>query len=169
MAAACMYPRQVVLVTSSYKGKYNVCATECYMSIDSKPPFVSIALPAKSFTLEIITRSGEFVVAAVGENLTEAARLAKNVSGTVVDKFSEGKIETVPAPLVAAPLVRDAIANIECRVISILNCGNWALVTGENLKTNANEKMSGMPLLFCDAEGKYFTVGKKEGAADGKI
>ncbi|OIO21360.1 hypothetical protein COV61_04355 [Candidatus Micrarchaeota archaeon CG11_big_fil_rev_8_21_14_0_20_47_5] len=164
MAAACTYPRQVVLVTSSYKGKCNVCTTECYMSIDSKPPFVSIALPAKSFTLEIITRSGEFVVAAVGENLTEATRLAKSVSGKIVDKFSEGKIETVPASLVAAPLVRDAVANIECRVISILNCGNWALVTGENLKTDANEKMNGMPLLFCDAEGKFFTVGKKEGA-----
>ncbi len=156
-----MYPRQAVLVTAAYKGKSNVCAVESVMPVGKKAPFICIALAKNSFTLEIIGRSGEFVVAAVGEEFKDAVRLAGSVSGTVVDKFSEGKIETERGITVAAPIIKGAIANFECRLAGIADCGACSLVTGEVLRADVEQEIKGNAPLFSDGQGGLFLIERK--------
>lgn len=157
-----MYPRQVVLVTAAYKGKSNVCAVESAMPAGLKPAFICIALAKSSFTLEIIGRSGEFVVAAVGEEFRDAVRLAGSVSGTVVDKFSEGKIEAERGISVAAPIIKGAIANFECRAVGIADCGAYSLVTGEVLRADFEQDAAVKAPLFSDGQGGLFLVERQE-------
>lgn len=157
------YPRQAVLVTASSGEKTNVTAVEWMTPVADKPPSLAFSLANNSLTLDLICASMEFVVAVPGEKLKDAVALCGSTSGRYIDKFEEAALTQVRAKKVSAPLLLQAIANFECKVLSYANAGGHTLVVGEMVEAHvpAEGKETG-PLLFSHGGKKLFGF-KKDG------
>ncbi|MCX8174694.1 MAG: flavin reductase family protein [Candidatus Micrarchaeota archaeon] len=149
-----LYPRQVVLVTASAGGKTNVTAVEWIMPVCNKPPMLALSLSNSSLTLELLCNSMEFVVAIAGEKLKDAALLCGTTSGKFIDKFEEGKLTQLKASKVGAPLIAEAIANIECKMLSCTSAGDHSIVVGEVLEFHPAANGKEAELLLFNRGGK---------------
>lgn len=152
-----MYPRQTVLVSAAAGGKSNVTAVDFAMPVCEKPPIVAVALHSGSLTLDLICSSMEFVVAIPTEKLKEAVLLCGTTSGKYIDKFEEAALTQVKAKNVSAPLVLEAAANLECRVLSYSSAGGYTIIIGEVVESHLpkDEKIE-EPLLFNKGGKKLF-------------
>jgi len=143
-----LYPRQVVLVCASSPDKANVTAVEWVMPVSEKPP---------TLTLDLICTSMEFVVAVPTEKMREAVLLCGTTSGKFIDKFEEAHLTQARAKKVSAPLVQEAYANLECKVLSYNNAGDHTLVVGEVLEEHPpSEGREDEPLVFNRGGKKLF-------------
>ena len=147
------YPRQAVLVTAASSEKSNVTAEEWITPIGEKPPLLALSLHNTSLTLDLLCTSMEFVVAIPTEKLRDAVLLCGATSGKFIDKFSEASLTQVKAKRVAAPLIMEAAANIECKVLNYTSAGDHTLVVGEVVEvTLSKENKEFSPLMFEVAE-----------------
>ena len=143
------YPRQAVLVTAASSEKSNVTAVEWITPIGEKPLLLALSLHNTSLTLDLLSTSMEFVVAIPTEKLRDAVLLCGATSGKFIDKFSEAALTQVKAKRVAAPLIMEAAANIECKVLNYTNAGDHTLVVGEVVEvTLSKENKEFAPLMF---------------------
>lgn len=143
------YPRQVVLVCAASSEKANVTAVEWMMPVSEKPPMLAFSLHNASLTLDLLCTSMEFVVAIPTEKLKDAVVLCGTTSGKYIDKFSEANLTAVKAKRVSAPLVLEAAANMECRVVNYTNAGDHTLVTGEVVEVHLpKDDEEVKPLVF---------------------
>ena len=150
------YPRQAVLVTASAGEKVNVTAVEWIMPAGEKPPMLALSLHNTSLTLDLMCTSMEFVVAIPTDKLRDAVLLCGSTSGKFIDKFSEAALTQVKAKKVASPLILEAAANVECKVLSYTSAGDHTLVVGEVLDVSLpKENREFAPLMFSSTEKKY--------------
>jgi flavin reductase (DIM6/NTAB) family NADH-FMN oxidoreductase RutF len=152
-----LYPRLTCLVTSSHEEKSNVNAVDWAMPVSAKPPIVAIAVNKRGLTADLISESKEFVLAVPPESMKDAVANCAKTSGKFIDKFSEFEIRTEKGKFVGAPLLADAISQMECKVIQILDCGDHDLVVGEVVEIHFpdDEKNSPSPLFNRGSKG-YF-------------
>ena len=143
------YPRQVVLVCASSSEKTNITAVEWVMPVGEKPPMLAFSLHNASLTLDLLCTSMEFVVAIPTEKMEDAVVLCGSTSGKFIDKFSEANLTQVKAKKVSAPLVMEAAANIECKLLNYTNAGDHTLVVGEVVEVHMpKEDEPWKPLIF---------------------
>ena len=154
------YPRQALLVCASSNEKNNLTAVEWLMPVSEKPPLIAFSLANNSMTLDLVCTSMEFVVAVPAEKMREAVLLCGSTSGKYIDKFEESKLTQVRAKRVSAPLILEAVANVECKVLSYTSAGDHTIVVGEILEIHP-PKDNGEPLLF-NMGGKRLFGFKKE-------
>ncbi|MEM4348575.1 MAG: flavin reductase family protein [Candidatus Anstonellaceae archaeon] len=148
MISELFYPRQVLLVTAATSEKSNLTAVEWLTPIAEKPPMIALSLANTSLTLELLCTSLEFVVAVPTEKMKEQVLLCGMTSGKYIDKFSETKLATAKAKKVSAPLIAEAAANAECKVLSYHTHGDHTLVVGEVLELHLPKEPTAEPLLF---------------------
>lgn len=134
-----LYPRQVVLVVAASDGKANATTVAWITPVSEKPPMLSFALHNASLTLDLLCASMDFVVAIPGEKLKDAVLLCGTTTGKYIDKFEEAHLTQVKAKKVKSPLILEAEANIECRVVSYTNAGDHSIVVGEVVEVHAPE------------------------------
>ena len=147
------YPRQAVLVTAASSEKANVTAVEWITPIGEKPLLLALSLHNTSLTLDLLSTSMEFVVAIPTEKLRDAVLLCGATSGKFIDKFSEAALTQMKAKRVAAPLIMEAAANVECKVLNYTNAGDHTLVVGEVVEvTLSKDNREFAPLMFGIAE-----------------
>ena len=163
MAHEMFYPRQAVLVTASSSEKTNITAVEWITPVADKPPMLAFSLSNTSLTLDLLCTSMEFVVAIPGEKLKDAVALCGSTSGKYIDKFEEANLTQVRAKKVSAPLVLQAAANFECKVLSYNNAGDHTLVVGEIVEAHIKDAgREAEPLLFSYGGKRLFGLGKEK-------
>ena len=120
-------PGPIVLVTTSLEGKPNVMTMGFHMVVQHAPPLIGCVVGPWDFSYRALKDTGECVIAIPTVDLAETVVDIGNCSGEAVDKFERFGLRTHPAKDVAAPLLADCLANIECRV------ANSSLVERYNL------------------------------------
>ena len=154
------YPRQSVLITASASEKVNVTTVEWIMPVGEKPPILAFSLRNSSLTLDLVCTSMEFVVAIPSDKIREAVKLCGTTSGKFLDKFSEGNLTQVKAKKVSAPLILEAAANIECKVLSYANEGDHTIVVGEVVETHMPKEEKFEPVVFTHEEKRAMLMKK---------
>ncbi|MDD5176712.1 MAG: flavin reductase family protein [Sterolibacterium sp.] len=109
-------PGPVVLLTTAYQGKANVMTISWHLMMEFEPPLVGCIVSGRNFSFDALMATRQCVL-----NIPTAELAAKvvgcgNVSGRRVDKFHAFGLTPAPAALVAAPLIAECYANLECRV-----------------------------------------------------
>jgi flavin reductase (DIM6/NTAB) family NADH-FMN oxidoreductase RutF len=107
----------VTLVSSRSGTRSNVMAASWAMPLDFDPPKVAVVIDRNTLTRELVNASGEFVLNVPPQALAATVVGVGSVTGREVDKWSKFGIATLPATRIAAPLVADCIAWLECRVL----------------------------------------------------
>lgn len=130
--AAAFNPRPLALITVADKaGRYNACTVAWTVPLSYEPPMVGVAFKHASKTKEILQDTGEFVINLCGEEQAELCRLFGQKSGRTYDKHELLVPYLCPSRNVRAPLIKGAISHIECRVSSVHDTGDHALIVAD--------------------------------------
>lgn len=109
------------LITSAHAGKQNIMAAAWVCALDFTPPKVTVVIDSKTYTRELIEVGGMFAINLPCVRQIEMVKKVGSISGrdlSNTDKFAEYGIETFAAQQISAPLVKDCVAWLECKIIS---------------------------------------------------
>ena len=116
-------PGPVVLVTTCDGNKNNVMTISWTMVLDFSPVF-AITTGAWNHSFAALQRTRECVVAIPTVDLLDRLVWIGTCSGADTDKFTKFKLTAVPGKLVNAPLIGECLANIECKVVDLVEKHN---------------------------------------------
>lgn len=155
------YPRQSCFLTARDDGKTNVTLVDWVMPVSVKPPMLAVSLNNKSFSLDLLAHSKEFCVGVLPGTFVEKAMVVGSTTGKLIDKIDEFSIALEKAGVVDAPLVKGALASVECRVMQILGAGDHSLVVGEVVETRfPDDEAAREAILFNWGSKNYFGLSK---------
>ncbi len=147
-ALARKYPEQVVLVTTrSRAGRPNVMAVGWTCTVSSDPWMFLVGIDDEALTYANIRSTREFVVAFPSDRQAKETLFVGTRHGHRIDKFAACKLKTQPASIVKAPLVADAVANFECKLVEITRPGDCPLIVGKVVAAHVNTRKSLRRLL----------------------
>ncbi|MCM8829947.1 MAG: flavin reductase family protein [Candidatus Omnitrophica bacterium] len=157
----CARPERIVWAVAEYEGQRSICPLGWKMNTSFSPPMMAISVAHTRFTHELIVKSGEFVLAWPGEELAEATLFCGTCSGRNVDKFKKTGLTPLKGEYVKAPLIKECIANLECRMTGQLNTGDHTIFAGEILAVWVNENPSRLLCSIDESNGYEFLLEKK--------
>lgn len=126
-------PARVVWAVAEHEGRRSICPCAWKMTTSLDPWMMAVSVAPSRYTHELIEASGTFVLAWPGEDLAAATYACGTQSGRHIDKFAECGLTPLPATHVEAPLVKECIANLECRLDGQLVTGDHTVFAGEIL------------------------------------
>ncbi len=109
-------PGPVVLLTTAAKGRPNAMCMSWHAMLEFVPPLVACVVSDRNASFATLRRTRECVLAIPTVEIARTALRFGNASGRRVDKFASFGLTPLPASRVAAPLVAECYANLECRV-----------------------------------------------------
>jgi len=110
-------PGPVVLVTTASKGRANIMTMSWHTMMEFEPPIVGCVISNRNHTFGILKATKECAINLPTVELAAKVVACGNTSGQRVDKFRVFRLSPEPASLVAAPLIAECYANLECRVV----------------------------------------------------
>ncbi|MEZ0394447.1 MAG: flavin reductase family protein [Desulfurococcaceae archaeon] len=129
---------RVYLIVSGRLGEeVNVMAADWVTPISSKPFLVGVAIAPKRYTHKLVSKYGEFVVAVPSAEMLRDVWIAGTESGP--DKLERLGLSFAKGKAVGTPIVREALANLECRVVDRRDYGDHTLFVGEVLDASYSE------------------------------
>lgn len=129
----CGRPERIVWAVAAHEGQRSICPLGWKMNTSHSPLMVAISVAPRRFTHDLIANSGEFVLAWPGDDLAEATYFCGTKSGRDVDKFKAQGLTPLKGEFVGASLIKECIANIECRLVGQMTTGDHTIFAGEVL------------------------------------
>jgi len=125
-------PERVVLATSlKPNGTGNIITLGWKMRTSFKPPIFAVSVGKTRYSHELILDAGEFVLAFPGESSTADVLYCGTHSGRAVDKFAGTGFTPLEGRIVRAPIIKECVANFECRLIGTMETGDHTIFAGE--------------------------------------
>jgi flavin reductase (DIM6/NTAB) family NADH-FMN oxidoreductase RutF len=109
-------PGPVVLLTTARGGRANIMTMSWHMMVEFEPPLVACVVSNANHSFAALRATKECVIAIPAVKLAGKVVGVGNCSGQDVKKFERFGLTPAPAKRVAAPLVAECFANLECKV-----------------------------------------------------
>ncbi|MEW6331064.1 MAG: flavin reductase family protein [Pseudomonadota bacterium] len=109
-------PGPVVLVTTAQKGRANVMTLSWLTPMEFEPPLVGMVLSEANYSFAALKATKQCVINIPTVELGKQVVAVGNSSGRRLDKFKAFGLTPRPAKRVAAPLIEECYASLECRV-----------------------------------------------------
>ena len=109
-------PGPVVLVTTARKGKANIMTMSWHTMMEFEPPLVGCVISGRNSSFDTLKATKECVINIPTQEWAKQVVGIGNCSGRTVDKFEKYGLTPLPAAQVAAPLIEECYASLECRV-----------------------------------------------------
>ncbi|WP_077614521.1 flavin reductase family protein [Caenibacillus caldisaponilyticus] len=117
------YPGMVAVVTAQYNGHINIMACGWHAWLSDDPPVYGIAVGKETYTHELIAQAKGFAVHFLSADFAETIQKAGELSGRSGDKLKALKLAADPGKTIDVPILRQAYAAYECRVIDVRSYG----------------------------------------------
>jgi flavin reductase (DIM6/NTAB) family NADH-FMN oxidoreductase RutF len=109
-------PGPVLLVSSEWKGRRNIMTMGWHAVIEFTPSLVGCVIAESNVSFEMIRRTRECVLNVPTLDLADQVVGIGNCDGDTIDKFARFQLTPQKAQHVAAPLIAECHANLECRL-----------------------------------------------------
>jgi len=119
----------VVLVTTHDGNKANIMTISWTMVLDFTPAF-AITTGEWNYSYAALCKTRQCVIAIPTVDMIDKVVGIGTCSGAETDKFARFKLTPVRASRVKAPLIKECLANIECRVADIVGRHNIVVLDG---------------------------------------
>jgi flavin reductase (DIM6/NTAB) family NADH-FMN oxidoreductase RutF len=119
----------VVLVTTHDGKKNNVMTISWTMVLDFTPMF-AITTGEWNHSFAALRKNRECVIAIPTVDMLNQVVGIGTCSGADTDKFARFKLTPVQGKVVEAPLIKECLANIECKVVDIVRKHNIVVLEG---------------------------------------
>lgn len=113
----------VVLVTTNDGASNNIMTISWTMVLDFTPRF-AITTGPWNYSFAALRKSKQCVIAIPAVDLLDTIVGIGTCSGADTDKFARFKLTPVQAREIKAPLIKECLANIECKVVDIVKKHN---------------------------------------------
>ncbi len=148
----------VVLVTTNDGQKDNIMTISWTMVLDFTPVF-AITTGEWNHSFAALRKKKECVIAIPTVDMLDKVVGIGTCSGKDTDKFSKFKLTPVRGKIVRSPLVKECLANIECKVIDIVKRHNIVVLEGvaAHIDTAHKEKRT----VHAVGDGTFIVDGRK--------
>ena len=116
-------PGPVVLVTTCDGSKNNVMTISWSMVLDFTPVF-AITTGEWNYSFAALRKTRQCVIAIPTVDLLDRVVGIGTCSGADIDKFDRFNLSAVPGKIVNAPMIKECLANIECKVVDLVHKHN---------------------------------------------
>ena len=133
--------------TRRANGTFNLAPFSFFNVVSTAPPTVLFSGSAHSDrpkdSITLAEESGEFTVNIVSEEVAEAMSVTAGSFGPDDDEFSIAGLTAVSGTVIAAPMVAESPANLECRVSKVLDVGEGLtrIVVGRVVALHVDESV----------------------------
>lgn len=150
-------PGPLVLLTTRDGDRNNIMTLSWTMVLDFRPRF-AITTGAWNHSFKALKKTRQCVIAVPGVDLLDKAVGIGTCSGTDTDKFAEFRLTPLPGRTVDAPLIKECLANIECRVVDIVK--KHDIVVLEALAAWVNPTRREQRRLHAVGDGRFIVDGR---------
>jgi len=162
-------PGPVVLVTT-YDGKRsNVMTISWTMVVDFTPRF-AITTGEWNYSYRALKKTRECVIAIPTVDMLDTVVGVGTCSGAETDKFAKFGLTPLPGKVVGAPLIKECLANIECRVVEIIR--RYDIVVLEAVAAHRRSAPKEKRTVHAVGDGTFIVDGRRldrRGQMRGKI
>jgi flavin reductase (DIM6/NTAB) family NADH-FMN oxidoreductase RutF len=103
------------------------------------PPLIAISISPRRYSHRLIEETGEFVVNMPTIEIVKETLFCGRVSGRKHNKFEEAPLTALPAKRVQAPLIKECVAHLECKLVRKITTGDHTVFVGKVLTAHVNE------------------------------
>ena len=153
-------PGPVILLTTARKGRANVMTLSWQTMLDFEPPLVACVVSEANHSFAALRATKECVIAVPAVKLAPTVVAVGNCSGRDVDKFKKFVLTPLKAKRVAAPLVAECFANLECRVADTGFVKKYNLFILEVLKAWIDPARKNPKTIHHHGDGVFTVDGK---------
>jgi len=155
-------PGPILLISTHHLGKSNLMTLGFHMPLQhSDPPLVALTLGEWDHSYEALKETGECVLCVPGVDLGERVVDVGNCSGAEVDKWERFGFTQVPAEEVAAPLVGECLACVECRVHDASNVSRYSMWILEPVRAWVNGEREEKRTMHHKGDGRFVVDGEE--------
>ena len=151
-------PGPVVLVTTQDGNKNNIMSISWTMVLDFTP-LLAITTGAWNYSFAALQRTRECVIAIPTIDLLDKIVGIGTCSGADTDKFAKFKLTAMPGKHVSAPLIQECLANIECKVVDLIEKHN--IVVLEAVAAYEDRTRKERRTLHAVGDGTFIVDGRK--------
>lgn len=125
------YPQVPLVMSVRYRGRVSAMPVVSYASVSDKPPMVAVACNPEGYTCKLARKSGAYSLSLVDRNRVGAVGRLATVSGAKVkDKLADAGLQHEVGKKLKVPVIREALATLECRLESSKKTGDHMLIIG---------------------------------------
>jgi flavin reductase (DIM6/NTAB) family NADH-FMN oxidoreductase RutF len=132
------FPTGVAIITA-FDGRPQGVTVNSFTSVSLRPPLVLFCLDRDAQIIEVFRKCTHFAVNVLGEGQHELSSAFASLTG---DRFAG--VDWQPG-LESLPLLRGAVAWLECRLVRVWQAGDHDIFVGEAI---AGEVTTGDPLVY---------------------
>jgi len=134
------YPVVPTVVVVKEGEKLDALACAWHIALSFEPPLFGVAISPKRYSYKLIRESNEFTANFLTFDNVGIIAAVGRTSGKEVDKFSTYDIKTAPSVEIGTPVLKDAFAAYECKVVRQIKTGDHTLFVGEILAIHYQRK-----------------------------
>jgi len=129
--------------------------------LDFEPPLIGCVISNRNFSFNLLKSTGECVLAIPSVNLAAIVTGVGNTTGREIDKFRKFGLTMMPAKTVAAPLIAECFANLECRVTDSVLVNKYNFFILEVTKAWTNPAVRHPRTIHHLGYGNFMVAGRK--------
>jgi len=153
-----MEPGPVVLVTTHDGTRNNVMTISWTMVLDFTPVF-AITTGAWNYSFAALRKTRECVIAIPTVDLLDRVVGIGTCSGADTDKFARFKLTAMTGKVVKAPLIKECLANIECKVVDLVR--KHDIVVLEAVAAHINSARREKRMIHAVGDGTFIVDGRR--------
>jgi len=154
-------PGPVVLLTTARAGRPNVMAMSWHSMLEFEPPLVGCVISNRNHSFGLLKATRECVIGIPSVEIAQQVVGCGNTSGAKVDKFRKFGLTPAPAAHVAAPLIDECFANLECRVADTRMVARYCLFVVEVVKAWIDPAVRNPRTIHHLGYGNFMVAGER--------
>ena len=140
--------RVALAIVEDTDGKYNMLTLKWYMKTSIKPPMFAISIGNTRYSHECLQNVRFFNLCLPSKEMFDVFKICGSKSGRDINKFEVTGVEWFNGRLAKLPILKDAKANFECKVITQVKSGDHTIFVGEVKHSWLNEDKRSRQLKF---------------------
>ena len=157
-AFSLLEPGPVVLVTTHDGKTSNIMTISWTMVVDFTPLF-AITTGPWNYSFAALSKTKECVISIPTVDMLDTVVGIGTCSGADTDKFAKFRLTPVEGEHVKAPLIRECLANIECKVVDIVKKHNIVVLEGVAAYVDSSRKEK--RTVHAVGDGTFMVDGRK--------
>ena len=153
-------PGPVVLVTTARRGRANIMPMSWHTMMEFEPPLVGCIVSDRNHSFGTLKATRECVINIPTVELAAKVVGCGNSSGRRVDKFAKFDLTPVRAARVAAPLVGECYASLECRVVDTRFVAKYGFFVLEVLAAWVDPSRKAPRTIHHRGRGEFMVAGR---------
>lgn len=130
--------------------------------LEQNPPFrILISAGPWDYSYKTLLETKECVLSIPTVDLAKTVVQIGNCSGDEADKFSTFGLTPLAAKHISAPLIKESLANIECRVIDTSMINKYGLIVLEPQEVWYDSSRQNKHTIHHNGDGTFTEDGKK--------